>query len=154
MRLVRNTEDTPFKTLEVSRPWGMYGLYSLNENCTTKILYVHNGGCLSMQYHFKRDQLYIILDDSFEIQYSTEPVPQYIQLIRDDDKRSLMMEKFLMENLKTEIVRENEALGFRRLFVHRARYLGPRPVGRILDVAFGKNDEEDIIRIKDDYGRA
>lgn len=153
MRLEKNKSIKPFRCDYVGRPWGEYGLYALNEHSTSKILYVVKGGWLSMQYHFQRSQLYVILDDMFEIQYSTEPVPKEIIDIENNDKKAIETELFMNKHLVTEIAYEGDIFGFEKLCIHRTRYLGPRAYGKILDVAYGHNDEEDIVRIKDEYGR-
>lgn len=153
MTLLPNTQELPFKNSTENRPWGYYGLYADNEKCTTKILYINKNESLSMQYHFRRDQLYIVLDDGFLIDYSTKPVPQEIIEEPDELKRFLSLENFLKDNLISVIAREGDMFGFRRFVVHRATYRGNRTFGRALDIAMGENDEQDIIRIKDKYGR-
>ena len=154
MRLTGTGIVEPFRFEEVKRPWGHYGQYSHNEVCTSKILFIKRDQMLSMQYHFRRDQFYLLLDNDFIIEYSNKPVPQNIIEIVDDDARSRALEYFLKDNLVSIIAHEGEMFGFHKLVVHRAVYIGTKPQGRILDIAFGDNDEEDIVRIKDKYGRA
>jgi len=143
----------PFKFKGEKRPWGYYDLYSHNESCTSKILFVKNNESLSLQYHFKRDQFYMVLDGIFRIDYSSKPVPEDIVNIEDDGKRIGALHVFLEANLISEIASEGDMYGFHRFVVHRATYHGPRAYGRLLDIAFGDNDELDIVRIKDNYGR-
>lgn len=144
----------PFKAMTEQRPWGYYGLYSENEKCTSKILYIAPQQQLSMQYHFKRDQFYLILDDDFIIEYSTQPVP--IQIINNinEEERFKQLEKFLEEHLIQHEAKDGDMFGFHRLVVHRAKYVGNKAFGKVLDIAFGYNDEEDIVRIQDNYGRS
>jgi len=153
MKIENNYMIKPFTALRFDRPWGYYGLYSDNEQCTCKVLYVYKNEMLSMQYHFQRDQFYLVMDDGFTIEYSKIPIPQYIIDDTDEEKRFRNTEDFLKENLVTVEASEGDMFGFRRLVVHRAFYKGNKDIGRILDIAFGYNDEEDIIRIKDKYNR-
>jgi len=144
---------SPFKFKGEKRPWGYYDMYSHNEPCTSKILFVKNTASLSLQYHFKRDQFYMVLDDNFTIEYSSKPVPEKIVNIENDGERIVALHLFLETNLVTKIAKDGEMFGFHRFVVHRATYNGPRDYGRLLDIAFGDNDELDIVRIKDNYGR-
>ncbi|HRZ18444.1 MAG TPA: hypothetical protein P5136_00065 [Methanofastidiosum sp.] len=154
MKLLPNEKQIkPFLYEEEKRPWGYYGLYSHNEPCTSKILYIKPQELLSMQYHFKRDQFYLILDHNFVIEYSKIPVPENIVNNPNEAQRFKDLENFLLENLITVRAYEGDMFGFHRFVVHRALYKGPRSYGRILDIAFGENDELDIVRIKDKYNR-
>ena len=153
MELQSNTSIEPFKSEIVTRPWGHYGLYSDNEKCTCKILFIKQDELLSLQYHFSRDQFYMALDDGFTVCYSNKPVPQEIVNDPDEPRRIKNLEKFLSDNIITKVIKEGEMFGFHRFVVHRAHYTGDREYGRVLDIAFGHNDEEDIVRIEDRYGR-
>ena len=154
MKLFLNTDIVPFKAEVVERPWGHYGLYSDNEKCTCKILFIKKGELLSMQWHFLRDQFYMALDGGFTVDYSNKPVPQEIINDSEDQRRFQRLEEFLKNNLITCDVKEGEMFGFHRFVVHRAAYNGNREYGRVLDLAFGYNDEQDITRIQDKYGRS
>ena len=153
MKLEKDSITLPFRSTEVHRPWGFYGLYSDNEKCTSKILYVKKGETLSLQYHFKRDQFYLILDDDFTIDYSTLPVDQNSIIGLDDDARTDYFNNFLKTNMVTEQASDGDMFGFQRFILHRAVYNGDKEYGRILDIAFGENDEGDIVRLDDKYGR-
>ena len=155
MKLFLNTDVAPFKSDIVERPWGHYGLYSDNEKCTCKILFIKKGECLSLQYHFKRAQFYMALDDGFIVDYSNKPVPQEIVNDSEDQRRFQRLEEFLKSNLITCNIKEGDMFGFHQFVVHRATYNGNREYGRCLDVALGiENDENDIVRIRDKYGRS
>lgn len=153
MKLEKNSITLPFRSTEVHRPWGYYGLYSDNEPCTSKILYVKKNETISLQYHFKRDQFYLLLDDSFRIEYSTEKVDQDKIVGLDDDARTEYFHEFLKNSMVVEESREGDMFGFESFVLHRAVYTGDREYGRILDIAFGENDEGDIVRVSDKYGR-
>jgi len=139
-----------FKNLETVRPWGYFGLYSDNEICTTKILYVIKNHALSMQVHQKRDQFYLLIDP-MTVQYSTIPVPK--EILHDRE----VLKRFAEEFVVTVKGKEGDMFGFERGIIHRLMYEPPkkskRYYGRCLDLAFGENDETDIIRINDYYGR-
>jgi hypothetical protein len=150
---ILNEAPKPFLNVNEHRPWGYYGLYADNQPCTTKILFIKPQEMLSLQFHFNRDQQYLVLDDNFLIQYSTVPVPQEIIDNPEEAQRFADLDKFLSENLETVMASENDMFCFNRLIIHRARYLGTKPYGRILDIAMGLNDERDIIRIQDKYNR-
>jgi len=153
MKLLENIVEKPFSTLIEHRPWGHYGLYSDNTPSTTKVLYIKQGESLSLQYHFKRDQLYVLLDDDFNIEYSKVEVPDKLINEEIEDWRVKGFEKFLKENFIKTPGSAGDMFGFKRKVLHRASYNGNRKYGRILDVAFGINDEEDIYRVSDKYGR-
>jgi len=153
MKIMTDSIIPPFKSLITERPWGHYGLYSDNEICTSKILYIKKNELLSMQYHFKRDQFYLILDDNFIIEYSDKQISPYILNEPNEDIRFAEVEKFLTESMISEKANEGDMFGFSRRVVHRAKYWGEREYGRVLDIAFGENDEEDVTRLDDKYGR-
>lgn len=153
MILLNNSSHPPFRALLTERPWGYYGLYSDNEPCTCKILYIKKNEMLSLQYHFNRDQFYMSLDPGFTVQYSNRPLPEDILNNPDDNSRIAAMNDFLQKYLITCEVKEGDMFGFHRGVVHRASYAGDREFGRVLDIAFGENDENDIVRINDKYGR-
>ena len=153
MRITSTKIIQPFKHETVERPWGFYGLYSDNEPCTSKILYIQPQETLSLQVHFKRDQFYLILDGPFLIHYSTKPIPQEIIENPNEPQRFKDTEDFLVAHLVSETANEDDMFGFHKLVVHRAQYLGNKKYGRILDIAFGHNDETDIVRLQDKYYR-
>jgi hypothetical protein len=154
MRLKKGENVEPFKFEEVIRPWGYYGLYADNVKSTTKILYVKKNETLSLQYHLKRAQFYLLLSDNFIIQYSSTPIPLDIVNMSDfDDKKFKLIENFLDINLITIEANKLDMFGFHEYVIHRAKYVGKEEYGMILDVAFGINDENDIFRIKDAYNR-
>lgn len=144
----------PFEIFTEHRPWGYYERYGDNVHCTPKILYVKKNEKLSMQYHFKRDQFYLILDDHFIVEYSNKPVP--IEILNEpiEEKRFADLEQFLIENLIVTTGFVGSKFGFKRHVIHRVTYVGEKEVGKVFDLAFGINDETDIVRIKDEYGRS
>ncbi|MBG0828874.1 phosphomannose isomerase type II C-terminal cupin domain [Planomonospora sp. ID67723] len=106
------------------RPWGGFERYTLNEPTTVKIIEVAPGQRLSLQRHEHRDELWVALD------------PGAV---------------FEIDGIRTE-----PAVGDRVLIragqTHRLGSSGPAT--RILEIAFGYFDEDDIERLEDSYGRA
>lgn len=149
MRITQEGITGSFKNINVDRPWGYFGLYSDNEPCTSKILYLRHGQCLSMQLHQKRSQFYLLLDDKFMLEFSDMPVPVDI-VIKGDIKK---IDGWFTDHRKLYEGKEGDMFGFEKRTIHRIIYIGERKYGRCLDLAFGKNDEKDIIRLDDQYGR-
>ena len=153
MRLDKSIIDGTFPVDYEHRPWGYYGLYSDNTKCTAKILFIKHGEALSLQYHFQRDQLYILLNNDFTIEYSKTEVPDSLIYEPNEDQRIKGFGEFLDKNLVTEVGHDGDMFGFKRKVIHRTTYNGKEEFGRVLDLAFGTNNEGDIYRIKDNYGR-
>jgi mannose-1-phosphate guanylyltransferase/mannose-6-phosphate isomerase len=111
-------------TVKVEKPWGRFEQYTHNTLSTVKIITVQPGGVLSLQYHYRRDELWVILDTGAQIEVGTE------------------------------VLRPNkgERIFIPRQTAHRLSAPGDKPV-RILEVSFGCFDEEDIVRLEDVYGR-
>jgi len=53
---------------EEKRPWGFFKVFASNEKCTVKIIHVDAGQVLSKQYHDKRDELWVMLDDALTVE--------------------------------------------------------------------------------------
>ncbi|KKK91270.1 hypothetical protein LCGC14_2714640 [marine sediment metagenome] len=151
MRITEEGIKGSFKNIIVDRPWGYFGLYSDNEICTTKILYLKQGQSLSRQLHIKRSQFYLLLDGEFTLEYSDSQVPI-------NKVGNIVMTKTELHNwyLKHNVMSDGftgDMFGFEKRTVHRITYIGKKEYGRVLDLAFGENDENDIIRLDDEYGR-
>jgi mannose-1-phosphate guanylyltransferase/mannose-6-phosphate isomerase len=112
------------RAIKVEKPWGEFERYTLNQRTTVKIITVAPGGILSSQYHFKRDELWIVLDDGARVKLGNE---------------------VLYPKAQEKIFIPHQTL-------HRLSAVGDKPV-RILEISFGEFDEEDIVRLEDAYGR-
>jgi mannose-1-phosphate guanylyltransferase/mannose-6-phosphate isomerase len=108
----------------VSRPWGSFKQYANNEDCTVSIMTVLPGERLSLQSHTGRAELWIVIDDGAVVQVG-EAVSEY----------KMGDEIWIPVNEK-----------------HRLSCKGNKPV-RVLEVAFGNWQQEDIRRYDDDYKR-
>jgi mannose-1-phosphate guanylyltransferase/mannose-6-phosphate isomerase len=108
---------------EVSRPWGSFRQYAYNQKATVSLMTVRPRQRLSLQSHSHRDELYIVLDKGALVQVGT----------------------------KTFRARPGDEFWIPARTRHR---LGSRgPTVRVLEVAFGKWRQEDIVRYADDYAR-
>lgn len=106
------------------RPWGRFQQFVANEAVTVKIITVDPGQRLSLQTHGRRDEMWQVLD-----------VPLDVQV---DDR--------------TWAAQPGERVWVPKGCRHRMANSGNQP-GRILEIAFGHFDEDDIERIQDDYDR-
>lgn len=111
-------------SLEVEKPWGRFEQYTHNLPSTVKVITVDPGGKLSSQYHHKRDELWVVLDEGIAVELDGE-------VLRPES---------------------GEKLYIPRGTVHRLAGEGAGPA-RILEISFGHFDEEDIVRLDDVYGR-
>jgi mannose-6-phosphate isomerase len=106
-----------------ARPWGNFVRYAQNENCTVKIITVNSGQMLSKQSHKKRDELWIVLDEGLRVDLDGK--------VFDPKVNEIVV---IMRNTK-----------------HRLSSTGKK--GRVLEISFGFQDENDIERFDDMYGR-
>jgi mannose-6-phosphate isomerase len=106
------------------RPWGSFERFTLNEISTVKIIHVLPGQRLSLQRHEHRDELWVALDPGAVFEVAGERVEPEVG------------ERILIKAGDT----------------HRLSSAGPEV--RIMEIAFGFFDEDDIERLEDNYGRA
>lgn len=112
------------KTLIVKKPWGQFEEFTYNEITTVKVLSVNKGGSLSLQDHGHRSEFWRILSG-----HPSVTVGETVKIAKPGDE-------FIIEALQP----------------HRLE--APGDDVQVLEIAHGKFDEEDIVRIKDKYGRA
>lgn len=111
------------KRYEEKRPWGKFERFTLNEISTVKIITVKPRQKLSVQYHHKREEFWRFLDNP---------------------ARVTLGKKTFKVKIGDEVVIPKKA-------IHTVEALS-KPV-RFLEIAFGKFDENDIVRLEDRYGR-
>jgi mannose-6-phosphate isomerase len=109
--------------VEDRRPWGRFRRYTLDEPTTVKLITVDPGQELSLQRHRHRDELWVVLDAGLRVRVGDE----------------------------TCVAAAGEEFFIPRGTVHRVAG-GDHPA-RLLEVAFGSFDEDDIERLEDRYGR-
>lgn len=116
-------EDKP-EIKFVERPWGSFKQFANNEDCTVSLMSVLPSERLSLQSHTGRAELWIVLDDGALVQVG-EAIKEY--------------------NTGDEIwISATEK--------HRLSCKGNKSV-RVLEVAFGNWQQDDIKRYDDDYKR-
>ncbi|MFG3439831.1 phosphomannose isomerase type II C-terminal cupin domain [Nonomuraea sp. NPDC047897] len=106
------------------RPWGGFERFTLNESSTVKIIDVLPGQRLSLQRHEHRDELWVALDPGCVFEIAGERIEPEV----------------------------GDRVLIRRGQTHRLSSSGP--AARILEIAFGHFDEDDIERLEDAYGRS
>lgn len=106
------------------RPWGEFMQLACNTPVTVKIITIEPGQRLSLQRHEQRGELWQILDGSIDVTIGT------------------------FERMATP----GEIVWIPQGTVHRMTNCG-ETAGRVLELAFGEFDEDDIERLDDDYGR-
>jgi mannose-1-phosphate guanylyltransferase/mannose-6-phosphate isomerase len=108
----------------VERPWGSFRQFAFNQDCTVSLMTVLPGRRLSLQSHTGRAELWIVLDDGAMVQVG-------------DTEREY---------------RAGEEIWIPANEKHRLGCRGDRPV-RVLEVAFGNWQQNDITRYADDFSR-
>jgi mannose-1-phosphate guanylyltransferase/mannose-6-phosphate isomerase len=111
--------------LLVERPWGSFKQYANNCDCTVSLMTVLPGQRLSLQSHTGRAELWIVIDNGALIQ-----VGETQKVCQAGD------EIWIPANEK-----------------HRLSCTGDKTV-RVLEVAFGNWQQEDITRFADDFRRS
>ena len=106
------------------RPWGQFSQYVSNRECTVSLMTVQPGERLSLQSHSARSELWIILDDGAVIQVGDE----------------------------SKTCRAGDEIWIPASCKHRLGCCASTPV-RVLEIAFGNWQQEDITRYEDDYAR-
>jgi mannose-1-phosphate guanylyltransferase/mannose-6-phosphate isomerase len=120
------TKPIPEEMPEISRgtrPWGRYAQYANNQDVTVSLMIVDPGQRLSLQSHTGRAELWIVLDDGAIVE-----IDETIHHPKAGD------ELWIPANAR-----------------HRLSSAGPTV--RVLEVAFGNWQQEDITRYADDYNR-
>ena len=121
------TKQIPDKKPEikhVKRPWGSFKQFAHNKECTISLMEVLPGQRLSLQSHTGRAELWIVIDSGALIQVG-------------NDTREFKTGDEIWINVDEQ---------------HRLSNMGEYPV-RVLEVAFGNWQQEDIKRYNDDYNR-
>mgnify|MGYP000968533372 CR=1 FL=1 len=123
-----NFKTKPYPTekppvIRKTRPWGTFDQFAFNEDCTVSLMYVEPNQRLSLQSHSARGELWIVFDDGAIVQVG---------------------EQILHPKAGDEIWIPADTK-------HRLSSSGPRV--RVLEVAFGNWQQEDITRYADDYHR-
>ena len=111
------------KRYKEGRPWGGFDRFTLNELSTVKILTVKPGKRFSLQFHKKREEFWLFLDNPAKVTVGK----------------------------KTFRVKGGEEVFIPMKTLHRIEAY-KKPV-RVLEISLKKFDEKDIVRVEDDFGR-
>jgi len=109
---------------EEIRPWGKFRSFPYVQAGSIKIITVNPGESLSLQYHKKRSEFWIILDKGLEVTAGDRVWQPKV----------------------------DEEIFIPCKIPHRVRCIGEKPA-RIMEIWIGKSRESDIIRLEDTYGR-
>ena len=111
------------KKYKEKRPWGGFEQFTLNEISTVKILTIKAKKRLSLQLHKNRKEFWRFLDGPAKVTLGE----------------------------KTFIAEKGEEFIINKKIKHRIEGLDNDV--HVLEISFGKFDEEDIVRVEDDFGR-
>jgi mannose-6-phosphate isomerase len=107
-----------------SRPWGRFEKFHENKPCTVKLIYVNAHSRLSLQYHNKRSEFWKVVKGTAMVELEGKDI----------------------------ILTEGETIKIPKQAKHRVGTLDSDCM--ILEIAYGRFEEGDIVRIEDDYQRA
>ena len=102
----------------------MFDLFVANQHCTVKIITIRPGHRLSLQRHRHRDEAWHVLDGRLNVVHGNQ----------------------------AWTAETGDAVWIPRGTTHRMGNSGPTPT-RVLEIASGAFDEDDIERLDDDYNR-
>lgn len=110
--------------IEDHRPWGKFRSYPHKDVGSIKLITVNPNESLSLQYHKKRSEFWVVLDKGLKVTLG-EKVWQ---------------------------TQKNEEIFIPIKTPHRVQNIGKYPA-RIMEIWIGNSHEDDIVRLKDIYGR-
>ena len=116
--------DRIAEIIDDQRPWGWFRRYTLNEISTVKVITVRPGHSLSEQRHRDREELWVSLDDGLEVRIGGV----------------------------TTVASVGDEFFVPKGATHRMSCVG-KDSCRVLEIAFGLFNEDDIERLADEYGR-
>jgi mannose-6-phosphate isomerase len=106
-----------------NRPWGRFEKFHENQLSTVKLIYINANSRLSLQYHRERSEFWKVIKGTAEVELDGKIIE----------------------------VKEEETIDIPKGVRHRVKALDNNCV--ILEISYGRFDENDIIRIEDDYQR-
>jgi len=153
---------TPLKELEdpLEKPWGSFLSFVMNDRANVKLISVLPHRSLSYQYHRKRGELWFILQNGVRVVLGDPEVlrgdPATAPLLKgaEDEGRLLGDEELavLREKLRSFELSPGEFIYVPKGFIHTL--INPSEgVAMVLEVAIGYFEEEDVIRIYDEFQR-
>ena len=106
-----------------NRPWGRFEKFHENQLSTVKLIYINANSRLSLQYHKERSEFWKVIKGTAEVELDGKIIE----------------------------VKEEETIDIPKGVRHRVKALDNNCV--ILEISYGRFDENDIVRIEDDYQR-
>ena len=103
------------------RPWGKFEKFHENESSTVKLIYINANSRLSLQYHRERWEFWKVIKGTAQVELDGKIIE----------------------------VKEEENIVIPKGVKHRVKALNNNCV--ILEISYGNFDENDIVRIEDDY---
>ena len=111
------------KSKQDIRPWGSEEIFTINEKTTVKILTINPAEKCSLQYHNKRKEFWKIIEGEVIVQIGEQQIDS---MVGDEYEVGIGV---------------------------KHRIIGKDKSAKILEISFGDFDENDIVRLEDDYGR-
>jgi mannose-6-phosphate isomerase len=111
------------KIYSEERPWGRFEKFHENKISTVKLIYITPNHRLSLQYHEHRNEFWRIISGTAEVEVDG----------------------------KTFYVREGDNITINSNSRHRVKGLANGCT--LLEISYGHFDENDIVRIEDDFNR-
>ncbi len=105
------------------RPWGSFKRFNRNANCTVKFVYIKPGRRNSLQYHIYRKEFWYVINGPAKLRIGNRDI----------------------------IAKAGDSFTIPAKRLHRWGAMG-KPV-TLIEIAYGRFDEKDIVRVEDDYGR-
>ena len=116
-----------FDPRHVDKPWGYELIWADTERYVGKLLFVRAGQALSLQYHERKDEAWLVQSGRASLELGT---------VGDDS------------SMHTVEITEGDAFRYRPLTVHRITAIEDTT---ILEVS--TPDLDDVVRLEDRYGR-
>ena len=120
-----HSNDLKDEIREEIRPWGKFRSFPHKQAGSIKIISVEPNGTLSLQYHHRRSEFWVVLDKGLEVTLGD----------------------------KVWQPEKNEEIFISQKTPHRLRCIG-RKHARVMEIWLGHSDESDIVRLEDEYGRS
>ncbi|KKW19348.1 MAG: hypothetical protein UY63_C0016G0018 [Parcubacteria group bacterium GW2011_GWA2_51_10] len=124
---MRTLDEARKSVVRSVRPWGIFYGWDGGQKWYLKTHYVNPGNRTSLQYHNRRSECWILVDG--------------------DATATLTNPSGKKKNHK---LRLGQLFSIGKGAIHR---FSSKRGGVIVEVAFGHFDEDDIVRLEDDYGR-
>jgi mannose-1-phosphate guanylyltransferase len=105
------------------RPWGKFEKFHENQLSTVKLIYIKANSRLSLQYHRDRWEFWKVIKGTAQVELDGK-------ILKVNQEENVVIPKGVK---------------------HRVKALNDDCV--ILEISYGKFDENDIVRIEDDYQR-